>query len=66
MFGAYGDGKHDDTVAIQTAVNSGFNITFNVATYLISSAINVGSNKKFRVLLVAHLLLSVIIVMDSI
>lgn len=46
MFGAYGDGKHDDTVAIQTAVNSGFNITFNVATYLISSAINVGSNKK--------------------
>lgn len=46
MYGAKGDGITDDTLAIQKALNSGSNIVFNVATYLISSAINVGSNKK--------------------
>ena len=45
QFGAKGDGVTDDTLAIQTAVNTGFTIVFNVATYLITSAINVGTNK---------------------
>lgn len=45
QFGAKGDGVNDDTLAIQTAVNTGSAIVFNVATYLITSAINVESDK---------------------
>lgn len=45
QFGAKGDGVTDDTLAIQTAVDTGFTIVFGVATYLITSAINVESDK---------------------
>lgn len=45
-FGAKGDGVTDDTVAIQTAVNtsSGKTLVFPAGTYLISASINLKSN----------------------
>lgn len=38
-FGAYGDGKHDDTAAIQAAVNRGVSIYVPEGTYLINSSV---------------------------
>ena len=41
QLGAYGDGIHDDTIAIQTALNTDSNITFNNGkTYLVSKNSN--------------------------
>ena len=56
MYGAYGDGTHDDTAVIQYCINENSTITFTPATYLVSpsdtaddmnfyNAIVIGSNK---------------------
>ena len=43
--GAYGDGIHDDTVAVQTALNLGQAVFFPQGTYLISATLNVSANQ---------------------
>lgn len=46
MFGAYGDGEHDDTVAIQEAIDVGKIVIFN-GTYLVSlNESNIALNVK--------------------
>lgn len=47
--GAVGDGVHDDTSGIQTAINLG-NILVQPGTYLVSSQITVPSNRIIRLL----------------
>ena len=39
MFGAYGDGLHDDSIYIQTAINTGNPIVFSKKTYKIDNPI---------------------------
>lgn len=41
MYGAYGDGSHDDTAAIQSAINSGKRVIIPNGTYLISAPLNI-------------------------
>lgn len=36
QIGAYGDGEHDDTLIIQKALDSDYNITFSTSEYLVS------------------------------
>ena len=43
QFGAYGDGTHDDTSSIQTAINKGINIYFS-KIYKTSGEINISSS----------------------
>lgn len=40
-YGAIGDGVHDDTQAIQLAVNSGYSVRFNSRTYRIEGTVTV-------------------------
>ena len=45
QFGAYGDGEHDDSAAIQLTINSGYsNIVFEENEYKINKSITVSSN----------------------
>ncbi len=44
-FGAYGDGIHDDTAAIQNAVNYGSSIYVPEGTYLINSSVRLDQKK---------------------
>ena len=47
MFGAYGDGEHDDTVAIQSAINNAYKIVFSPnKTYLIEGKLIIYSGKE--------------------
>lgn len=46
QFGAYGDGTHDDSNAIQNAVNLG-NVILSKGNYYISSTINIPTNRIF-------------------
>ena len=39
MYDAYGDGTHDDTSAIQQAVDSGYKVVFGCKTYLMNSTV---------------------------
>lgn len=48
MLGAYGDGTHDDTVAIQKAINIG-NIIFLDKSYLTTSTIRIGDNDNIDI-----------------
>ncbi len=43
-YGAVGNGIHDDTTAIQTALSSGNNLWFPRGTYLVSSELSADSN----------------------
>ncbi|CAM0102484.1 hypothetical protein PODOV084v1_p0044 [Vibrio phage 340E47.2] len=43
-FGAVGDGVTDDTTAMQSAFNSGFDIYIPPGRYLVTSTINIGSD----------------------
>jgi hypothetical protein len=45
-FGAIGDGKHNDTSAISSALKSGGTITFPAGEYIISNAVEILSNTK--------------------
>lgn len=48
QFGAYGDGIHDDSLAINKAINSSFsNISFESSQYKISSMIEINTDNKF-------------------
>lgn len=48
QFGAYGDGIHDDSLAINKAINSSFsNISFESSQYKISSRIEINTDNKF-------------------
>lgn len=48
QFGAYGDGKHDDALAINNAINSEIsNINFENTQYKINSRIDIKTDNKF-------------------
>lgn len=47
-FGAVGDGVTDDTIAIQAALNSNYDVYVPIGTYLISSTITVPSHTKLH------------------
>ena len=53
MFGAYGDGVHDDTIAIQTAVYyvlaNGLFLYFPAGNYLISDQISIQTGEGWRI-----------------
>ncbi len=44
--GAYGDNTHDDTIALQTAINKSYNIFIPKGTYLISTSLKVKNDLK--------------------
>ena len=44
QYGAYGDGTHDDTTAIQNTLNSGLNVYIPAGTYLVSSPLSMPFN----------------------
>lgn len=46
-FGAKGDGKHDDTEAIQRAIDSSTNVYIPAGTYLITSSIVLENTNRF-------------------
>ena len=46
-FGAKGDGKHDDTEAIQKAIDSSLNVYIPAGTYLITSSIVIENVHRF-------------------
>jgi hypothetical protein len=46
MFGAIGDGEADDTEAIQTAIDSGYDVFFPAGTYYTSSSITIAESKR--------------------
>lgn len=46
-YGAEGDGTTDDTVAIQTALNTGANVYFPDGVYIISNTLNYSGKKLF-------------------
>ncbi len=45
-FGAYGDGKHDDTYGVQQAVYYGTNVYAPAGTYKITDSVHIESRKK--------------------
>jgi len=45
MYGAYGDGTHDDTAAIQAAVDSGEVVVFADKTYLMNGTVVIADRK---------------------
>jgi hypothetical protein len=47
-FGAKGDGITDDTVAIQKALDSGYNLRFPAGTYLVSANLNISNGIIIR------------------
>lgn len=48
QFGAYGDGEHDDTIAIQQSINSKANIiNFLDKNYILTEEIDLKSNKNY-------------------
>lgn len=46
-YGAVGDGITDDTVAIQTAINTGADVVFPSSNYKITAPLSIGSQKLF-------------------
>lgn len=46
QFGAYGDGEHDDALALQKAINKA-HVLMNKGTYLLNSTVVIGANKIF-------------------
>lgn len=49
QFGAYGDGTHDDSGAIQNAINTGHNVFFPLSKgeiYLLENSINITTNHQ--------------------
>ena len=49
MYGAVGDGKHDDTDAFQQAINENRYILIPSGDYIISSTITIPSDKKMQI-----------------
>jgi len=44
MYGAIGDGKADDTEAIQSAIDSGYHVVFPIGSYKVTNVLNLRSN----------------------
>lgn len=47
MFGAWGDGTHDDTTSIQTAIDKCKNVAFSGKTYAVTSPIVISSSGTY-------------------
>lgn len=46
MYGAKGDGVHDDTVALQSAIDSGKSVLLPIGNYLVSNTININATTE--------------------